>query len=1001
VIRHSLLRSAVLGLVVTSCALPRAGSRPLPGPDAAADTVAAAVADWDDTLTAPAPPQNPVLTGDAIPAAIRAIRPSLTEPLPASARRWIDRTINEMSLRDQVGQMVMIWVLGDYTSSSDSSFILVTERIQQHRVGGVVMSLGSPIEVAAKVNALQRRALIPLLVASDVEPGLGRLEGGVFSPGLLGAGSATVLPSNMAIGATRKLEHAREAGRITGEESRAVGIHLAFAPTADVNNNPSNPVINVRAFGEDPLAVAAMTSAFVEGVQDAGVAATVKHFPGHGDTDVDSHLALPFIRATRERLDEVELVPFRAAIASGVAAVMSAHIALPALHRDSLPATLDPRILTALLRDSLQFRGLVVTDAMDMRGIGAGYGVARSSVLAVKAGADVLLMPPDIPQAIDAVVAAVEQGEIPAERIAASVRRILELKLRTGAIQRPIVSLDSLRDVVGRRENRAQAQRIAEDAITLLRDDARLLPLRTADSTIVLTYASDNDVTAGRAFTSEMRAALTQMRTARITPSTPTARLDSLLRNGDEQVVIATFVRTIEGEGRFAVAEHVARWIDSVATRRTVNVVAFSSPYVLREFPRVSGFVATYGRGDAVERAAARVITGRRAFRGVPPTTLPGFYVAGQEFVRPLPRWASAVTDSVRAVLGRAVRDSVFPGGIAVIGTRTEVVAEVAVGKLDWTPDAPAPDGHTIWDIASLTKVVGMTTAMMQLVEQRRVSLDAPVQQYLPEWQGQWKDRVTVRHLLTHTSGLRGWRELYLEVETAPEAQQLVLATPLDTLPGVRYVYSDLGAILAGLIIERVSGESLDAYLTDHVFAPLGMSDTRYHPLVEETDRVAPTERDPWRGRHLRGEVHDENAYRLGGVSAHAGLFSTAADLTRFAQALLNGGELGGTRIVRPQTIASFTKVQDAKISHRALGWETPNGTNSAGRVMKAPAFGHTGFTGTSMWIDPANDLFIILLTNRVNPTRENSRIGPVRTTIADVTTQAAAGAAQASRGTP
>ena len=984
--------------------MPRVGSPPVPDPDAAPALAADAAADWEDSLAAPPPPQNPVLTGDPIPANIRGIRPSLDGPLPAVARRWMDRTINEMSLRDQVGQMVMIWVLGDYTSSTDSSFILVTERIQKHRVGGVVMSLGSPIEVAEKVNALQRRALLPLLVASDVEPGLGRLEGGVFSPGLLAAGSATVLPSNMAIGATRKLEHAREAGRITGEESRAIGIHLAFAPTADVNNNPANPVINVRAFGEDPLMVAAMTSAFVEGVQDAGVAATVKHFPGHGDTDVDSHLALPFIRATRERLDEVELVPFRAAIASGVAAVMSAHIALPTMHRDSLPATLDPRILTELLRDSLQFRGLVVTDAMDMRGIGAGYGVARSSVLAIKAGADVLLMPPDIPQAIDAIVAAVEQGEIPAERIAASVRRILEVKLRTGAIQRPIVPLDSLRDVVGRRENRARAQTIAEDAVTLLRDDARVLPLRTADPTIVLTYASDNDVSAGRTFTNEMRAAFAQIRTVRITPSTPRARLDSLLRNGTEQVVIATFVRTIEGEGRFAVAEHVAKWIDSVATRRTVNVVAFSSPYVLREFPRVSGFVATYGRGEAVERAAARTLMGRHAFRGVPPTTLPGFFIAGQPYVRPLPRWASSVTDSVRAVLGRAVRDSVFPGGIAVIGTRTDVVAEISVGKIDWNPDAPAPDGQTIWDIASLTKVVGMTTGIMQLVEQRRVDLDAPVQRYLPEWQGQWKERVTVRHLLTHTSGLRAWRELFLEVETAPEAHQLVLATPLDTLPGVRYVYSDLGAILAGMIIERVSGSTLDAYLADEVFEPLGMHDTRYHPLVEDTDRVAPTERDPWRGRHLRGEVHDENAFRLGGVSAHAGLFSTAQDLTLFARALLNGGELGGARIVRAQTIANFTKVQNAAISHRALGWETPNGTNSAGRVMKAPAFGHTGFTGTSLWIDPANDLFILLLTNRVNPTRENSRIGPVRTTIADVATQAATaatGAAQAARGTP
>ncbi len=943
----------------------------------------------------------PDITPIAVPWSVRDHAPSLTAPLPADAQRWIDRTIAAMPLRAQVGQMVMIWVLGDYTSSSDSSFVLAVNRIRQDHIGGVIMSLGSPIEVAEKINALQRQSTLPLLVGMDVEPGLGRLEGGVFSPGSLTAGSATVLPTAMAMGATRKLEHAREAGRITGEESRAIGIHLAFAPTADVNNNPSNPVINVRSFGEDPLLVAAMTSAFVEGVQEAGVAATIKHFPGHGDTDTDSHLALPMIRATRARLDAMELVPFRAAIDAGVQAVMSAHIALPAVTRDSTPATLAPSVMTGLLRDTLGFKGLVVTDAMDMRGVGAGYGLGESAVLAVKAGADILLMPPDVPAAINAVVAAVERGEIPASRIEASVRRIFEMKLRTGAIQRPITPLDSLRDVVGRRTHRERAQAIAEDAVTLLRDTERQLPLATAQPTLVLTYVPELDNQAGRVFTAEMRSALLSSRAVRITPATPRQRLDSLLRDGNERVVVATFVRTIEGEGRFAVAEHVAKWIDSVATTRPVSVVAFSSPYVLREFPRVSGYVAAYGRGDAVERAAARAMTGRVPFRGITPTTLPGYFAAGQPYMRPVPRWAPSVTDSVRAVMLRALRDSVFPGGIAIIGTRTDILSEVAVGRIDWAADAPAPNAQTVWDLASLTKVVGMTTAMMQLVERKRIDLDAPVQRYLPEWTGQWKEQVTVRHLMTHSSGLRAWRAFFQETETLEAARKLLLETPLDTVPGVRYVYSDLGAMLAGMVIERVTGQTLDAYLAANVFGPLRMTDTRYRPPAEWMERVAPTEQDPWRGRLLRGEVHDENAYRFGQVSAHAGLFSTGADLARFAQAMLNGGELGGARIVQPRTLSDFTRVQNAALSHRTIGWEAPNGTNSAGTVMRAPAFGHTGFTGTSMWIDPANDLFIVILTNRVNPTRNNSRIGPVRTTIADITTRAAAAAQQASRGSP
>jgi CubicO group peptidase (beta-lactamase class C family) len=305
-------------------------------------------------------------------------------------------------------------------------------------------------------------------------------------------------------------------------------------------------------------------------------------------------------------------------------------------------------------------------------------------------------------------------------------------------------------------------------------------------------------------------------------------------------------------------------------------------------------------------------------------------------------------------------------------------------------------------DIASLTKVIGMTTAMMQLVERGRVSLDAPVQTYIGEWQGQWKDKVTVRQLLTHSSGLPAHRTTWLEVESAAEAVQLVLATPLEAQPGTRYVYSDLGAIILGLIVERVTSTPLDLYLNRSVFGPLGMRDTRYHPSAEDLARVAPTEFDRWRGRHLRGEVHDENAFRLGGVSAHAGLFSSGADLARFARMMLNGGELGGARVVRPQTIEQFTRVQDSTFSHRALGWETPNGTNSAGTRLRRPAFGHTGFTGTSIWIDPANDLFVILLTNRVNPSRANSRIGPVRTTIADlVAGTAGTRANRGARGSP
>jgi CubicO group peptidase (beta-lactamase class C family) len=301
------------------------------------------------------------------------------------------------------------------------------------------------------------------------------------------------------------------------------------------------------------------------------------------------------------------------------------------------------------------------------------------------------------------------------------------------------------------------------------------------------------------------------------------------------------------------------------------------------------------------------------------------------------------------------------------------------------------PQPSTLWDLASLTKVVGLTSAMMLLVESRRVDLDAPVSRYIPEFQGRWKDGVTVRRLLTHSSGLPAWRPLYKEAEGPASALALAIATPLDTVPGARMVYSDLGVIICGEIVARVSGQPLDAFLRARVFGPLGMRETVYNPDAALRDRIAPTEVDPWRQRHLRGEVHDENAYALGGVSGHAGLFSTGDDLVRLARMYLGQGELDGFRFASAATLAQFTTVQDSALSHRALGWETPNGTNSAGRLMSRRAFGHTGFTGTSIWIDPERDVFVILLSNRVNPTREHRQIGAVRISVADAVMRAVA----------
>jgi len=552
-------------------------------------------------------------------------------PLSPAQRKWVDSTLASLPLRERVGQMVMVWVLGDYTSNGDSSYAEVRRWIERDHIGGVSMSLGTPVEVAAKINNMQRLSRVPLIASADLEPGLGRLEGGVFTHYLLDAGSATVFPSAMAIAATGRDQDAYNAARIIAREARAVGIEINFSPVVDVNNNPANPVINTRSFGEDPQRVARLSAQFVRGTQDGGAVSTAKHFPGHGDTDVDSHVGLPVVEANWARLDSVELVPFRAAIAAGAGMVMTAHIALPAVEGDSTtPATLAPTIITGVLRDTLHFRGVAITDAMTMEGVGRGYDVAESSVLAVKAGADIILKPSDPTKAIDAVLAAVERGEISRARIDSGARRVLELKARTGVAFRPLVDLDALREVVGSPEHRATAADIARRAVTLLRDNGSLLPV-SAGRVAVVQYMPETELRAGKIFGGDIRLGVPGARVIKISPATSVSDLDSVTRQvaGSDRVIVAAYVRRIEGEGRPAVPPHIARWIDDLAKREKVVAVALGNPYLIRQFPSVSSYLVTYGVGDALERAAAAAVLGRAPIAGTSPVSLPGFFKRG------------------------------------------------------------------------------------------------------------------------------------------------------------------------------------------------------------------------------------------------------------------------------------------------------------------------------------------------------------------------------------
>jgi beta-N-acetylhexosaminidase len=568
------------------------------------------------------------------PAAPEPGRPDVTDLVEPEAA-WAERTLAGMSLEEKVGQLMVPWVGGDFMPLDGDAFDRLRGWVEDDGIGGIVISIGATMDMAAKLNALQARTEVPLLVAADMEHGPGqRLTAGTVMPYGLELGGGTRFPPVMGMGATGEERLAYELGRVTALEARAVGVHMIYAPVVDVNNNPANPIINTRSYGEDPAAVARMGVAHIRGMQEHGVIATAKHFPGHGDTDVDSHIALPVIPHDRARTDTVELVPFRAAIEAGVGAIMTAHIAFPSLTGDSVPATLHPAILTGLLREELGFDGIITTDALDMGGIVEHYGREEATVRALLAGADILLMPPDVRTAIDAVLAAVERGDVSEARIDQSVRKLLQAKADLGLNRRRTVDLDAVARTVGNRTHQALAREAAERSITVVRDHDGLLPVLPDDDRRVLTivYTDDPDPIAGRTFQRAMAARFQNHDTALIDAGAPAERLEGLLAAADtaDVVLFAPFVRVLAWKGDVAIAEPVTAFLRRLADRRPTVVVAFGNPYLLTEFPEVGTYVLAWGAHNVLQEAAARALVGEIPVTGRLPTAIPPYHAIGE-----------------------------------------------------------------------------------------------------------------------------------------------------------------------------------------------------------------------------------------------------------------------------------------------------------------------------------------------------------------------------------
>jgi len=938
-------------------------------------------------------------------------------PSPA-ASQWVEATLSRMTLDEKIGQVLFATYHGSFTSTDAAAYEQMLHCVNDLHVGGFInITQGSPLGIvksqayptAVLMNQLQAKSKLPLLVGADFERGTAmRLDEG------------TSFPTAMALAAAGNLRDAYTMGKVTALEARVVGIHWIYAPDADVNNNPGNPIINTRSFGEDPARVAEFVKEFVRGVEENGALATAKHFPGHGDTASDSHIDLPVIQADRERLEHLELVPFRAAIDAGVGSIMTGHLSVPALEPDpNTPATLSSRILTDLLRNELHFEGLVVTDAMDMGGITVRYPPGEAAVRAFVAGADALLMPPVPDAAFEGLQNAMKSGRISRERLDASVRRILHAKAKLGLDKDRLVDINAINEKFGHVAWQSEAQDISDRGVTLLRDTPHRMPLDGTKPTraLLLAFYADPEPYPAEDLERELRPRFDSLTTLRADTKFVKADMLKLPPTDSYDVaILALFVRVSDRKGNVDVPPEQAALAEQLfKTGKPVITIGLGSPYLIERFPQAERWLAAFGISDVAQISAARALFGEIPVRGHLPVTIPGVDMKlgfGLELpenpmtLQLMDVRGEAQLQPAFQVIERAIQDKAFPGATVAVGYRGKASLH-AFGNLSYAANAAAVDTHTMYDIASLTKVVATTTLVAKLAEGDfpvPLDLDARIERYLPEWatgpQPEWRHQVTVRHLLTHTSGLPAFKEYWRTSKSKQDTLTKIFAEPLEYEPGTKEIYSDLGIILMAEVIERLTGRTLDDLAKTYIFTPLAMKDTMFRPPKKLWPWIAPTEIDNnLRHRLVQGEVHDENAFAIGGVSGHAGLFSTAPDLAAFCQMLLNGGVYAHHRVLRRATIAQFTTPQQLSSGTRTLGWAVPTEGGSSGHYFSTHSFGHTGFTGTSIWIDPDRQLFVVLLTNRVHPTRENQKIAQLRPAFHDAVMQAlgfATAAAQA-----
>lgn len=930
----------------------------------------------------------------------------------ANEQAWVNAHYQKLSVEERIAQLIMVRAQISY---GETHLEEVQSLIENYKIGGIILFAGEAEEQLRWVNRYQSASSdIPLLVAMDAENGVGfRLKEQAIS-----------YPQALTLGAVQNNSLLYEMGTQVGTQLRRLGVHINFAPVLDINNNAANPVINTRSYGEDRYNVTSKSMMYLKGMQDRGVMACAKHFPGHGDTNVDSHLDLPLIPHDRHRLDSLELYPYATLIRGGLLqAVMVAHLHVPVLDdRPNRPTSLSRNSIRNLLVDSLGFQGLVMTDAMEMKGVSKHFERGVADAEALVAGNDVLLIPGDVAKAIEAVKQYISEGKLAPSELEAKVKKVLAAKYRLGLHgQQPLEEEGLLEDLRPARALALQEKLYAE-ALTLVRNAGQLLPLsEAADYTpaSVVIGGAENNLFQTRL---EHYRSMDHFRMpGEMTASEQQVLLEKL---GDKDVVIVGLHGLNKmPQNNFGIAPSSLQFLRSLNRQTRVVLVIFGYPYSLSNFDDFENVVMAYEDNAMTQDLSAQAIFGAIPFRGRLPVTASAksHFNAGL-MTRSLPKLGFSLPENVGInadslknidrIAMEAIEAQATPGCVVLVAKDGKIVYEKAFGYQTYARQRPIHNG-SIYDLASVTKVAASTLAVMKLYQDGQVDLDASLCNYIPELDTTNKADLTLRELMAHRAGLKPWIPFYTETVqrsrrgiyrlpdiysqqphddfTVPVSASLfinsdylgkiweqIFNSDLRT-PG-KYVYSDLGFYLIKPLVEHVTGQNFEDYLQENFYEQLGLRHTRFNPWRHfPVKEVVPTEKDSYfRGETVQGFVHDMGAAMLGGVSGHAGLFSSAGDLAVIMQMLLNGGIYGNKRYLNADIVRAFTS-RVPNESRRGIGFDlfelNSDRSPNMGSLASPSTFGHLGFTGTAVWADPEYNLIFIFLSNRTYPSMNNNKL--------------------------